>query len=120
MIPQLDKRLFSVKDYHKMAVVGILKPSDRVELIKGKIIKKSPIKSYHASVVDILAEELLLQLHRLAAIRVQNPIQIDAHSELEPDIAVVKFRQDRYLTQPMYYSLLKWQIPLFILTATPS
>jgi len=35
MSVQLQKRLFTVKEYHLMTEVGILSEGDRVELVKG-------------------------------------------------------------------------------------
>lgn len=96
MTAQVEKRLFSIEDYHKMIDAGILTPDDRVELINGEIIIMSPIKSAHASIVDILSQELVVNLHQQATIRTQNPISISNHSEPEPDIAVVINRSDRY------------------------
>jgi Uma2 family endonuclease len=96
MTTQLEKRLFTVQDYYKMAEVGIIKPSDRVELLNGEVIKMSPIRSPHASMVDLLNEILTTTLHKKAIIRVQNPIRIGKYSEPEPDFSIVKIQPDRY------------------------
>ena len=50
MTVHLKRQLFTVKEYYKMAEMGILKPSSRVELLNGEIIQISPIKSYHAAI----------------------------------------------------------------------
>jgi len=96
---QVERQLFTVHKYHKMMETGILTKEDRVELINGEIIKSSPIKSTHASIVDILTEELIFQLRKKAIIRTQNPITLNDFSEPEPDLAVVAFRKDRYRNQ---------------------
>ncbi len=93
---QLSKRLINVEEYHLMAEVGILKPEDRVELIKGEIFHKSPIGSKHASCVNLLAKMLIIRLGDEAVVRVQNPLTIESLSEPEPDIAVVRIPFETY------------------------
>lgn len=89
-------RLFNVDEYYAMAEAGILAPNERVELIDGEIIPMSPIKSGHASSVDSLGYELTSQLGRRARVRVQSPVRLDSGAEPEPDIAVLKWRDDFY------------------------
>jgi len=93
---EVQRQLFTISEYYKMAEVGILKPTDKVELINGEIIQMSPIKSPHASAITTVHELLTEQLFKKVTIRTQHPIQIDNHSEPEPDIAVVAYRKDRY------------------------
>jgi len=87
---------FSVETYHKMADTGILKPTDRVELIEGKIITMSPMKSAHAACVDRLGDILKHIIPFKVNVRQEKAITLGTHSEPEPDIAVVKFREDYY------------------------
>jgi Uma2 family endonuclease len=99
MAVQTQKKLFTVEDYYKMAEVGILEPEDRVELIQGEIIQMSPIKSFHASVVDTLQDILLFYLRGKAIIRTQNPLFIDDFSEPEPDLTIAQFQEHKYRHQ---------------------
>jgi Uma2 family endonuclease len=93
---RVEKRRFSVHEYHRMAEVGILSEDDRVELIEGEIVKMSPIGSRHAACVGRL-NRLLQRLVGLDAIvRVQDPILLNGYSEPEPDVALVKPREDFY------------------------
>lgn len=79
-----------------MAEVGILSEDDRVELIEGEIVKMSPIGSRHAACVDRL-NRLLNRLTDLSAIvRVQSPILLNGNSEPEPDISLLRSRDDFY------------------------
>ncbi|HEY0547484.1 MAG TPA: Uma2 family endonuclease [Pyrinomonadaceae bacterium] len=93
---QIAKRRFSVDEYYRMAEAGILTEDDRVELIEGEIIEMSPIGSRHAGCVNRLTAMLTRQLGDAAVVAVQNPVRIDDYSEPEPDLAVLKPRDDFY------------------------
>lgn len=95
---QAPRRRFDVDEYHWMGRVGILSEDDRVELIKGEIVELPPIGSKHASTVTKIATHAITLLGETACVRVQNPTRLRAHSEPEPDIAIVKPRSDRYST----------------------
>ncbi len=99
MTIQLKRRLISVEDYHRMIDAGILGPQDRVELIEGQIIEMAAIGSWHAAYVDKIDTLLKKLLGEEAIVRTQNPIQIVAFSEPEPDVAIVKPRKDFYAMQ---------------------
>lgn len=99
MAVQTQKKLFTVDEYYKMAEVGILEPGDRVELIHGEILKMSPIKSFHASIVDNLHDLLLFLLREKAIIRSQNPLRISDYSEPEPDLTIAHYHSHKYRHQ---------------------
>ena len=89
-------RLFSVDEYYAMADAGILAPDERVELIDGEIIPMSPIGPSHSSSVNALVHWLSHQLGQRAIVSAQSPIRLDSGAEPEPDIAVLKWRDDFY------------------------
>lgn len=91
------KRLINVDEYHRMAEVGILTEADKVELIQGEIIKMSPIGSKHAAIVDRINKLLNQHYSDNAIVRIQNPVRINDINEPEPDIAVLKYREDYYI-----------------------
>lgn len=104
---QIERRLFSVDEYHKLAEKGILPEGDNVELIDGEIIKMAPIGSRHAAFVDFISELFRSLINKKVIIRVQNPVYIDDFSEPEPDIAIVKFRKDFYIkSHPRFEDIL--------------
>lgn len=77
-------------DYHRLGEAGILGEDDRVELLEGQLVDMSPIGPRHALAVDALAELLLPAIAGRAALRVQNPIELDETTEPQPDIALVQ------------------------------
>jgi Uma2 family endonuclease len=96
MSAEVARRHFNVAEYYRMAQAGIFSEDDRVELIEGEIIEISPIGIGHASCVDRLVTLLAEQVGRRAIVRVQNPVRLDEFSEPQPDIALLKWRDDFY------------------------
>ena len=96
--PAREKRKFTVAEYYRMAEVGILHHTERVELLDGEIIVMAPIGIPHATGVRRMERVLHQALGDTAAISVQNPVRLDDHSEPEPDIALLRFREDDYAT----------------------
>jgi Uma2 family endonuclease len=79
-----------------MAKAGVLKPHDRVELIDGRIIEMSPIGSPHAACVRGLDNLLRLRLRTRALVSVQSPVRLNEFSEPQPDVTLLKPREDLY------------------------
>ena len=86
----------TVSDYYRMAEVGILAPDARVELIDGDIIDMVPPGSLHAATVDVLTEFLGRSVGGKAVVRVQNPVRLSELSEPQPDLALLRRRDDHY------------------------
>lgn len=104
MTAELTRVRFSVADYHRMAEVGILDEDDPVELIDGEIVYMSPVGVLHAGTINRLTKLLERSLGDVAVIAVQNPVQLSDDTEPEPDVAVLRPRDDFYSTahpQPM-------------------
>jgi Uma2 family endonuclease len=99
MTIQLKQRLITVEVYHKMIEAGILGPDDRVELIEGKIIEMAPVGSKHAAYVKKINTLLGDLLGAKVIIGVQDPIAIQNYSEPEPDVSVLRPREDYYATR---------------------
>lgn len=87
---------FSVEAYHKMAETGIIKPTDRVELIEGKIITMSPMKSTHAACVRRLGDIMRHVFGYKAIVSEEKAITLSTYSEPQPDITIAKFKDDYY------------------------
>ena len=56
------RKRFTRAEYRRMVDVGIIKPDDRVELIRGEIIEMSPPGSRHIAIVNNLNQLLVLRL----------------------------------------------------------
>ena len=99
MATQVAKRLLTIDEYYRMADAGVIGREDRVELIRGEVVCLSPISSLQASVVDSAAQHFVESVAGSAIVRVRNPIRLEAQlSEPEPDISLLRPRQDRYRT----------------------
>ena len=93
---QITRHSFTVAEYERMGEIGIFSEDDRVELVCGEIIEMSPIGERHAACVGLLTQLITLLLQRSAIVWVQNPVQLDEHSEPQPDLVVLKPRADFY------------------------
>jgi Uma2 family endonuclease len=93
---QTAKRLFTVEEYQRMGEAGILAEDERVELIEGEIVRMSPIGKDHAACVKRIIALFSPHIGRALILGVQDPIDIGAHSELQPDISVLRPRADFY------------------------
>jgi Uma2 family endonuclease len=90
------KNHFTVSEYERMGEIGMFPPDARVELIEGEIIEMSPIGSRHAACVRLLSRALNQQVGEKAIVSIQDPIRLNDFSEPQPDVAILKFRQDYY------------------------
>jgi Uma2 family endonuclease len=86
----VPRHRLTVDDYHRLGEAGILGEDDRVELLEGQLIDMWPVEPRHALAIDELNELLVAGLAGRARVRVQNPITLDAGSEPQPDITVVR------------------------------
>jgi Uma2 family endonuclease len=98
MTVQVLRKKFTVGQYHQMIESGILTDRDHVELLNGEILEMSPVGRRHAACVDRLTELLILRLTSRAIVRTQNPIRLSNDSEPQPDIAILRRRDDFYAT----------------------
>jgi len=98
-MPVQTQHRFSVKDYYRMAETGVLRPDARVELLDGKIIDMSPIGSTHAGTVKRLIRIFTKLPTDRWVVSAQDPLQLDGHSEPEPDFMLLKPSPDDYTSR---------------------
>ncbi|MGI9106095.1 MAG: Uma2 family endonuclease [Pyrinomonadaceae bacterium] len=96
MSVQIAKHWFTVTEYERMGELGILPAEKRYELMRGEIVEMSPIGKRHAACVKRLIRMLGSQVNDSIIISIQDPIQLDDYSEPQPDVALLKFRDDFY------------------------
>lgn len=96
MSATLPRHRLTVRDFERMAEVGIFGEDDRVELIQGEILDMAPIGKRHAACLNRLVHLFSTALGDRAVIAPQNPIQLGRDSQPQPDLAVLAFRADYY------------------------
>lgn len=96
MTVQSLRRRFTVDEYHKMMDAGIFQEDDRVELLDGEIHNMSPIDAVHAAMVKRLNQYLQQWLGTRAIVSVQDPVALDDYSAPQPDLAILRARDDFY------------------------
>lgn len=92
----LARKKFCTDEVYKMMEIGILPEESGWELIDGEIIHRMGIGSKHASVVRRLEKILERRIGDEVLVSGQNPIHLDDYNEPEPDIALLKPREDFY------------------------
>jgi Uma2 family endonuclease len=97
--PPCSRYLFSVEDYHRLGAIGLFTEDDPVELLNGEIIIMSPIGIKHASMVKRLTKLFTNRLRLEADVSVQDPLALAPLSEPEPDLMLLKPREDCYAEQ---------------------
>lgn len=94
---ETDRYRFTIEQYHRMVETGVLSEHDRVELINGEIMQMTPIGGRHIAIVMNLDEDFRDLLGKRCQILVQCPIRCNDQSEPQPDLALLKRRDDRYV-----------------------
>lgn len=98
MALELLKRLLTVEEYHLMGKAGILSEGDRVELIEGELLQMVAIGTRHASCVRRFIGLFSEIPKNQAFLDVQNPVQLSERTEPQPDVVLLKPRDDYYST----------------------
>jgi Uma2 family endonuclease len=96
MAVEIARHSFTVDEFERMGAAGIFHPDDRLELIEGEIVEMPPIGSSHAACVDALALLFNETARRRFLVRIQSPIRLDDFSEPQPDVALLRWRDDFY------------------------
>lgn len=95
----LEPWRFTVDQYYAMAKAGILKKEDRVELIDGVIVAMAPIGNRHLATTDRCTKIFIEAVGGRAIVRVQGSVTFDDRTMPEPDLTLLKPRDDFYASE---------------------
>lgn len=87
---------FSVDDLDRMVAAGVLPEDDRIELIDGELVEMAAIGSQHAGCVKTLNRLLSVAVGGRLVVSVQDPVRLSRDSQPQPDVAVLRARDDTY------------------------
>lgn len=88
--PELDLKRWTRAEYEQLIEQGVFMPDDRVELIDGLLVVAEPQSSYHYTAIGLVVRALTRAFGEGWTVRSQGPVALDATSEPEPDVAVVR------------------------------
>jgi Uma2 family endonuclease len=91
-----QRHAISAQEYLRMAEAGVFAPDARLELIEGEIVEMAAIGSRHAGAVKTLNRLLVQRAGNLAVVSVQDPVVLANRSVPQPDLALLKPRNDDY------------------------
>lgn len=91
-----ETRKFTVDEYFHMVKAGILQEDERVELIEGEILVMAPTGFRHTWGVSQYAHVLISRAADSFIVQIRSTLRLGESSAPEPDLVVLKFRDDRY------------------------
>ena len=99
--PEADRprHTFSTTDYRLMITTSILGPEDKVELIEGEILLMPSTGRDHTWGVTSYNALLMPHAPGRFTLQTQSTIHLAEGFSPEPDLALLKFRQDHYRRQ---------------------
>jgi Uma2 family endonuclease len=90
------RRPISVRDYHLMFEAGMFAPDERVELVRGDLIRVPPMGRPHQSAINRLNRLLTERFNGRAVVQVQCPVVVSDDSEPEPEFALLRWDPTGY------------------------
>lgn len=88
----------TITQFQKMIETKILAEEEHVELIEGELIIMAPIGPVHSGKTNRINRLFSQSVGDSAIVEVQGPLVLNDNSELEPDIALLRPRDDFYET----------------------
>jgi Uma2 family endonuclease len=91
---------FNVTEYYRLAEIGVLAPDARVELLNGQVLDCFPSSPLHAAVKRRLSQRFFDYLpEKACTVSISGPVHLDEYSEVQPDVMLIKYREDYYCSK---------------------
>lgn len=84
-----NQRLWHMKEFFEMSKIGLFE-NERVELIEGRVLVKSPDSHIHRLTITKITRYLVRVLPERFYLQPQSSFPIDNYSVPEPDIAIME------------------------------
>lgn len=91
-----EKTRISVDRYQRMIAAGVLTHRDRIELLDGEMINMAPIGPKHAALTARLTKFFIMAVGDAAVVSPGGPVNLGDFSEPQPDVLLLRPRQDFY------------------------
>lgn len=86
----------SAAEYERMTRAGVFGPTERIELLQGMLVRKTPTRPMHSSVIMKLMYLLTPRFKEPWLLRMQSQLGLSDDSVPEPDLAVVRGVLDQF------------------------
>lgn len=90
------RKIFNVREYNRMIDAGVFIGNNNYELINGEIVSKMTQGHFHISCINRLNRLFSSIIGDLGIVSIQNAVSIGEISEPEPDVSILKYRDDFY------------------------
>jgi Uma2 family endonuclease len=90
------RRRLTADEFDKMVEAGILHEDDHVELLDGELFQKAAMGGPHVTCVMRITNSVTPRIVGKALISVQSSFRLGYRSEPEPDIVLLRYRDDMY------------------------
>lgn len=97
--PWRTPRRWTYEDWDRMVMGGIIGEDERLQLMDGEFILMESLGHRHIYTVDLLTAFLGEQACGRGILRVQSPLRFNAQDAPVPDLVLLRFTEDRYLSR---------------------
>jgi Uma2 family endonuclease len=89
----------TVTEYQQLIEAGIIGEDERVELWEGYLRDMSPVGAIHSAVVGTVTHAFYRTFADRYLVRVQDPIVLSNRSQPQPDVILLRLREDNYISE---------------------